>query len=93
MLQELTPAQCRMARGALGWSRIRLARESNLTAETLASFESRRARLHPNHLRALRDALCGEGVEFFLEPDGRVCVRFDDKPLEPENPGETKASS
>lgn len=36
----MTPTQCRMARGALHWTRKKLADESGLALRTIVTFES-----------------------------------------------------
>ena len=71
----MTPFQCRMARAALDWSRVDLARRAGVGMETVYRFERGR----PPHARTvikIRSALEAEGL-LFLEDEGMpVGVRF-----------------
>jgi transcriptional regulator with XRE-family HTH domain len=58
------PAQCRAARGLLGWSQARLATASQLAAETIADFERQSGAPEAPALAAARAALEAAGVEF-----------------------------
>ncbi len=71
----MTPFQCRMARAALDWSRVDLARRAGVGMETIYRFERGRAP-HARTVMMIRSALEAEGL-LFLEDDGvPVGVRF-----------------
>lgn len=61
---SFTPAQCRAARGLLGWSQTRLAMASQIAAETIAGFENQSGASEEPALAAARAALEAAGVEF-----------------------------
>ncbi len=71
----MTPFQCRMARAALDWSRVDLARRAGVGMETIYRFERGR----PPHARTvakIREALEAEGLLFLEEEGVPVGVRF-----------------
>lgn len=75
---EITPAQCRAARGLLDWSQERLAEATGgkITKRLLIRFENGEGRPRPDNLSAIRTALEAAGVEFIgAEGDG-LGVRF-----------------
>jgi transcriptional regulator with XRE-family HTH domain len=70
----ISPMQCRMARGALGWSIDDLARAARVGASTIARFEHARGVSTTATLTAITQALEAWGIEF-LPANG---VRFHD---------------
>lgn len=75
-LDIISPAQCRGARGMLGWSQMRLAEAASVSKPTIADFE-RGARIpHRNNLAAIREAFEMAGIEFISENDGGAGVRL-----------------
>lgn len=72
----MTPAQCRAARGLLGWSQQDLAAKAGVARSTVAEFEQGRLMPRRANMTAMREAMELEGVEF-LDPDnGGPGVRF-----------------
>ena len=72
----INPAQCRAARGLLGWSQQDLAGEAGVGIVTVHQLEAgtsspRRATLH-----VIRRAFEHAGVEFIDENGGGLGVRF-----------------
>lgn len=59
----MLPIQCRMARTAVGWGVRELAREANVSADTVSRFE-RGEDLLPRTVAALQSALESAGVIF-----------------------------
>lgn len=69
-------AQCRGARGLLGWSQSDLAKASKTATKTIADFE-RGARVpYPRTLEGMQDALENAGIEFIEENGGGPGVRL-----------------
>lgn len=62
-------AQCRAARGLLGWTQERLAGESGVSLTTVRNFE--RGATNPTrvNLAAMRNAFEAAGVDF-IDPNG-----------------------
>ena len=60
----ITAAQCRMARGALGWGVRDLAREAQVGVSTVTRFEGGLATPIPATVRAIQQALEAAGIEF-----------------------------
>jgi transcriptional regulator with XRE-family HTH domain len=60
----LTPAQLRAARALVGWSREKLADQSNVSAETVKRFEFRGSDPKLSTLNKWRRALEQAGIEF-----------------------------
>ena len=62
----MTPDQVRAARKLLGWSRYRLAAQSDIPPGAVADFEQGldRQSVTPERLTAIRAALEAAGVEF-----------------------------
>ncbi len=58
----LLPAQCRGARGLLGWSQGDLADKAGVSRSTVKDFETERHALHHSTERLLIDALETGGV-------------------------------
>ena len=73
---SVSPAQCRAARGLLGWSQSDLSEASKTATKTVADFE-RGARVpYPRTLEDIREALETAGVEFIDENGGGPGVRL-----------------
>ena len=64
----LLPAQCRGARGLLGWSQGDLADKAGVSRSTVKDFETERHALHHSTERLLIDALEAGGVAL-IAPD------------------------
>ena len=60
----ITPAQCRMARAALGWGIIELAKAAGVGISTVSRFEQSQVRPHVASLEAIQRALEEAGVAF-----------------------------
>jgi transcriptional regulator with XRE-family HTH domain len=76
---SVSPAQCRAARGLLGWSQSDLSEASKTATKTVADFE-RGARVpYPRTLEDIREALETAGVEFIDENGGGPGVRLQKK--------------
>lgn len=60
----LTPAQIRMARAALRWTRDDLAKAAGLNPTTVSHVESGRRRTYADTLARVEQALREAGVEF-----------------------------
>ena len=65
----ITPAQCRAARALLEWRQQDLARETKISAVTIAKFEKRRVRLKDSTALLFRLAFERAGIDF-IDPDG-----------------------
>ncbi|WP_245411894.1 helix-turn-helix domain-containing protein [Phyllobacterium leguminum] len=71
--------QCRMARAALGWGTRDLARNANVSPDTVARFE-RGENLKSTTVAALRAAFEAAGIEFLPENGEGPGVRLAKKP-------------
>ena len=60
----LTPLQCRLGRTLLGWTVRALAKEANLSPNTISMFENERAVPNPATLTVLKMTFDRHGVEF-----------------------------
>ena len=60
----ITPAKCRAARAALGWSQKRLAVAANMSVGPITRYELYGANLLRNNLMALQRALEDAGITF-----------------------------
>lgn len=63
MPHELSPAQCRAARGLLDWSQEQLAQAAGLSRSTVRDFESGRHEPHRGSVALILQTLAGQGVE------------------------------
>jgi predicted transcriptional regulator len=71
----MTPIQCRMARAALDWSSVDLARAAEVGQATVTRFETGRdARM--STVEKLRFAFEAAGIAFIAENGGGAGVRF-----------------
>jgi len=71
----MTPAQCRMARAALEWGVLDLAREAAVSTQTIVRFE-RGEVLKEATVGRLRSAFEAVGIEFIPENGGGPGVRL-----------------
>lgn len=71
----LLPVQCKMARAAIGWGVRDLAREANVSPDTIARLE-RGDPLKENTITIIRKALEAAGVEFIPKNGGGPGVRL-----------------
>ncbi|HYH17900.1 MAG TPA: helix-turn-helix transcriptional regulator [Azospirillum sp.] len=80
----LSPAQCRGARGVLGWKIEDLAAATGLTRKTVSDFENGKTTPQPRTLRDIREKLEAAGVEFIpagaYQGEGGPGVRLRDQP-------------
>lgn len=65
----LLPAQCRGARGLLGWSQGDLADRAGVSRSTVKDFETERHALHHSTERLLIDAIEAGGVALIAPDD------------------------
>jgi hypothetical protein len=73
---SITPAQCRGARGLLGWSQANLSEASKTATKTIADFERGAREPYPRTLEDVREALEKAGIEFIDENGGGAGVRL-----------------
>ena len=72
----ISPAQCRGARGMVGWNQAELAAAAQVSRMTIVDFEAGRRTPYANNLTAIRAALEAAGVEFIAENGGGPGVRL-----------------
>lgn len=72
----ITPAQCRASRGLIDMDQATLAAASNVSRNTIVSFEKGQRSPNTNNLEAIRVALEKAGVEFISENGGGPGVRI-----------------
>ena len=60
----ITPAQCRAARGLLGWTQKDLARRCTMSMRTIITFEMSKTTPTPLNMKTLQEKLEEGGVEF-----------------------------
>lgn len=72
----IIPAQCKMARAALGLGVRELATFAGVSAMTVTRFENGHSGGSPETLDAIRAALEAAGVEFIPENGGGAGVRL-----------------
>lgn len=75
----MTPLQCKMARTALGWGVIDLAREAHVSTQTIVRFE-RGDQLKSQTVDNLQSTMEKAGIEFIPENGGGVGVRLRKSP-------------
>ena len=73
---SITPAQCRGARGLLGWSQSNLSKASKTATKTIADFERGARDPYPRTLEDIQSALEIAGVEFIAKNGGGPGVRL-----------------
>jgi transcriptional regulator with XRE-family HTH domain len=72
----MIPAQCRAARGLLGWSQQRLAEAAGVGVVTVHQFEAGISEPRRATLQVIRQAFETAGVEFIDANGGGVGVRL-----------------
>lgn len=72
----VSPAQCRGARGMLGWSQDQLSEAAKISRATIADFERGERTPTATNLIAIREAFEKAGLEFIPENGGGVGLRF-----------------
>jgi transcriptional regulator with XRE-family HTH domain len=65
----ITAAQCRAARGLLGWTQQDLAKATGLSKTAIVQFETGLARTREETLAQIVTSLSNQGIEF-TQPDG-----------------------
>jgi DNA-binding XRE family transcriptional regulator len=73
---NITPAQCRGARGLLDMTQVELAAASEVSLRTIVHFEANQRTPVPAVMTAIRGALEDAGVEFIPENGGGAGVRL-----------------
>jgi transcriptional regulator with XRE-family HTH domain len=73
---SISPAQCRGARGLLGWSQVDLSEASKTATKTIADFERGAREPYARTLEDVRGALEKAGIEFIEENGGGAGVRL-----------------
>ncbi len=71
----MTPLQCKMARVALGWGVVDLAREARVSTQTIVRFE-RGEQLKGQTVGKLQSTMENAGIGFIPENGGGVGVRL-----------------
>jgi transcriptional regulator with XRE-family HTH domain len=75
----MNSVQCKMARTALDWGVLDLAREAQVSTQTIVRFE-RGDQLRVQTIQTLQRTLEAAGVEFIPENGGGVGVRLKKRP-------------
>jgi transcriptional regulator with XRE-family HTH domain len=73
---SINSAQCRGARGLLGWSQSDLSQASKTATKTIADFERGAREPYSRTLEDVRGALEKAGIEFIAENGGGAGVRL-----------------
>jgi transcriptional regulator with XRE-family HTH domain len=73
---QITPAQCRGARGLLGLTQPELASKAGLGLSTIVDFERARRTVSAGAIEAIHRALNAAGIEFIEENGGGPGVRL-----------------
>jgi predicted transcriptional regulator len=76
IVDSITPAQCRAARGLIEITQTELANSAKLGLSTVVDFERERRQVSSLAIEAIRDALTRVGVEFIDENGGGPGVRL-----------------
>jgi transcriptional regulator with XRE-family HTH domain len=71
----MKPIQCKLARTALGWGVVELAKAANVSTQTIVRLE-RGEELRTATLERITQVLENAGIEFIPENGGGVGVRF-----------------
>jgi transcriptional regulator with XRE-family HTH domain len=67
----ITPAQCRAARGLLGWTQKDLARRCTMSMRTIITFEMSKTTPTPLNMKTLQEKLEEGGAEFTDMVEGK----------------------
>ena len=71
----MKPIQCKLARTALGWNVVELAKAAGVSTQTIVRLE-RGEELREKTLARIQEKLEEAGIEFIPENGGGVGVRF-----------------
>jgi len=71
----MKPIQCKLARTALGWGVVELAKAAGVSTQTIVRLE-RGEELREKTLARIKEKLEEAGIEFIPENGGGVGVRF-----------------
>ncbi len=72
----MTPAQCRAARGLLGWQQQELATQAEIAVNTIRKLEGGKTSPHKSTLKILKATFEKAGIEFTTE--GGIGVKLKD---------------
>jgi transcriptional regulator with XRE-family HTH domain len=72
---DMKGIQCKLARVALGWGVLELAKNANVSTQTITRLE-RDEQLRPATLESIKTTLENAGIEFIDANGGGVGVRF-----------------
>jgi transcriptional regulator with XRE-family HTH domain len=75
-MPDITPEQCRAARGLVNWSQYDLEAQAKVAQKTIADFEQAKREPRSDTLERIRAALEKAGVEFIEENGGGPGVRL-----------------
>ena len=75
-VDDISPAQCRGARGLLGMTQPALASTASLGLSTIVDFEKSRRPVSKQAIQTIRSALERAGIEFIDENGGGPGVRL-----------------
>lgn len=78
----ISSAQCRAARGLLGWTQEELARNALVSRATIAEFESNARWPIKNNLASIHNCMFAAGVEFLDDGKAGAGVRFREQRIE-----------
>lgn len=73
-MDEVTPAQCRMARAGLDWNVRKLAEVSGVAKNTVTRFEREKAIARPGSVALMRAAMERAGIRFLDGPEPGVAL-------------------
>ena len=73
---DITPGQSKAARALLELTQSDLAQTAKLGLSTVVDFEKKRRQVSGTAVRAIRDALAAQGIEFIDENGGGPGVRL-----------------
>jgi predicted transcriptional regulator len=73
---SITPAQCRAARGLVGWTQQQLAEQASIGTVAVHQFEAGTSQPRRATLNVVRRAFEAAGVEFIDPNGGGAGVRF-----------------
>lgn len=72
----MTPRVCRTARAALGLNQRALAREANVSTQTLADFERGARTPHPNNIASIERVFEKNGIKFIRDNGNIIGMMF-----------------
>lgn len=74
-MAQISPSQCRAARGLIDWTQKQLAEAASVGLSTVKAFESGASTPMVNNLKAMQSALENAGIQFIPENGGGAGVR------------------